>query len=127
MKEASRIAMAAFAAIALAGAAPALAGGSAEDGAKVFKTKCGTCHTVEAGKNRVGPSLHGVVGRPAASLAGFKYSESLRDTKLVWDDRALNAYLEDPKKVAPKGSMAFTGLKKEQEREDVIAYLKSVR
>lgn len=126
MKQSIRIAMTAFAAVALAGATPALAG-SAEDGAKVFKTKCGTCHTVEAGKNRVGPSLHGVVGRPAASLEGFRFSESLRDTKLVWDERALNAYLEDPKKVAPKGSMAFTGLKKEQEREDVIAYLKSAR
>lgn len=95
-----------------------------EAGEKIFKSKCSACHTVDAGKNRVGPSLHGVAGRTAASIAGFKYSESMKDAKIVWSDDKLDAYLENPKKLVPKGTMVFTGLKKKEERDNVIAYLK---
>lgn len=96
-----------------------------EAGEKIFKSKCAACHTLEAGKNRVGPSLHGIAGRAAASISGFKYSESMKDAKIVWSDDRLDAYLEDPKKLVPKGTMVFTGLKKKEERDQVIAYLKS--
>lgn len=105
----------------------ASADGNREAGEKVFKSKCGACHTVEAGKNRVGPSLHNVAGRPAASIAGFKYSDNMKESKIVWTDDKLDAYLEDPKKVVPKGNMAFVGLKKPEERADVIAYIKSAK
>lgn len=116
-----------FAAALALGATGASAEGNRESGEKVFKSKCGACHTVEAGKNRVGPSLNGVAGRPAASIAGFKYSENMKESKIVWSDDKLDAYLEDPKKIVPKGNMAFVGLKKPEERADVIAYLKSAK
>jgi cytochrome c len=107
----------------LAGAGVAFADDK-ESGEKVFKRQCSTCHTVEAGKNKVGPSLKGVIGRKAASIAGFKYSQPMKDSNIVWSDDKLDAYLADPKAVVPKGSMVFVGLKKEQERKDLIAYLK---
>ncbi|MBM3567374.1 MAG: cytochrome c family protein [Alphaproteobacteria bacterium] len=111
-------------AAALALSASALANAN-EAGEKVFKSKCATCHTLDAGKNRVGPSLHGIAGRPAAQIAGFKYSDDMKGSKIVWTDDKLDAYLEDPKKVVPKGTMVFVGLKKAEERKDVIAYIKS--
>lgn len=113
----------AAAAVLLAGTGSALAQ-SHEDGEKVFKRQCSVCHTVEAGKNKVGPSLKGVIGRKAASIDGFKYSEPMKTSNIVWTDDKLDAYLADPKAVVPKGTMVFVGLKKEQERKDIIAYLK---
>ena len=111
------------AAVALAG--PALADGDAAKGAKVFN-KCKACHTVEAGKNKVGPSLHNVVGRTPGSVEGFKYSKAMQEfgASNTWDEETLHAYLEKPKDTIPGNKMAFVGLKKEDDREDVIAYLK---
>jgi len=119
-----------FSTIIIGLAAGLLAAGGAfasdkEAGEKVFKSKCGACHTVEAGKNRTGPSLHGIAGRKAAQIAGFKYSEDMKGSNITWTDDKLQAYLEDPKKVVPKGSMVFVGLKKKDERDNVIAYMKS--
>lgn len=111
------------AATALAG--PALADGDAAKGEKVFN-KCKACHTTEAGKNKVGPSLHDIVGRAPASVEGFNYSKPMQDFAAghTWDEATLSEYLENPKSVVPGTKMAFVGLKKEDEREDVIAYLK---
>lgn len=78
-------------------------------------------------KNRIGPELNGVVGRKWGSAAGFNYSENLtagKDAGKVWDEAALNDYLEEPKRLAPQGKMAFAGLKDAAKREDIIAYLK---
>ena len=114
--------------VALATAALASGGALASDkeaGEKVFKSKCGSCHTVEAGKNRTGPSLHGISGRKAAQVGGFKYSDDMKGSNITWSDDKLQAYLEDPKKIVPKGSMVFAGLKKQDERDNVIAFLKS--
>lgn len=110
---------------ATAAAGPALADGDAGKGEKVFN-KCKACHTVEAGKNKVGPSLHGVVGATPASVEGFKYSPAMQEfgSGHTWDEETLDAYLESPKDVVKGTKMAFVGLKKEDEREDVIAYLK---
>lgn len=110
----------------LAAGALATGGAFASDagaGEKVFKSKCGSCHTVEEGKNRTGPSLHGIIGRKAAQVAGFKYSDDMKGSGIVWSNDKLAAYLEDPKKVVPKGSMVFAGLKKQDERDNVIAFL----
>ena len=95
-----------------------------EAGEKVFKRLCSTCHTIEAGKNRVGPSLAGIVGRKAASIDGFKYSDPMKASGITWSEDKLDAYITDPKAVVPKGTMSFVGLKKDTDRTDVIAYLK---
>lgn len=104
----------------------ALADGDAKAGALVFK-KCSACHTATEAKNKVGPSLMGVVGRKVASLDGFKYSEAMKafgaDGK-VWDETHLSAYLADPKGAIAKNKMAFPGLKKPEDIQNVIAYLK---
>jgi cytochrome c len=108
-------------------AATAQAEGDAAKGEQVFK-KCMACHTANDKTNKVGPHLVGIVGRPVASVEGYKYSESMTAhaaTVAVWDEAALNAYLENPKAIVPKSKMAFAGLKKEDERADLIAFLKT--
>ena len=108
-------------------AVPAHAEGDAAKGEKVF-TKCKACHEVEKGVNKVGPTLKGVVGRKAASIADYKYSEAMiakGAEGVVWDEATLAAYLPDPKAFVPKTKMAFAGLKKPEDVADVIAYLKA--
>ena len=78
-------------------------------------------------KNRIGPELNGVVGRKWGSAGGFNYSDNLlagKNAGKIWDETALNDYLEDPKRLAPEGKMAFAGVKDVVKREDIIAYLK---
>ena len=110
--------------VALASSA-ALAEGDPEQGAKVFN-KCKACHVANEEKNRVGPHLVGIVGRPAASVQDYKYSAAMAESGIVWDEEMLDQYLANPKDVVPGGKMAFIGLRDEEDREDVIAYLKSV-
>ena len=98
--------------------------GDAAKGEKVFG-QCKTCHVAEKGINRVGPSLHGVVGRTSGSIEGFKYSKANKNSGYVWTEEQLFTYLEAPQKVMPGTIMAFGGLKKPQDRADVIAYLKT--
>ena len=106
------------------GASVAHADGDAANGEKIF-AKCKACHTVEAGKNKVGPSLAGVVGRKAGTAEGYNYSDAMKNSGLTWDEATLNTYLTGPKKLVPGTKMAFPGLPNEQDRLDVIAYLKS--
>ena len=111
----------------------ALADGDAKKGAKVFK-KCKSCHTIkEGGKHKVGPNLFAVVGRTGGSAEGYKYSKGYMAAaeKLSWDDAALMEYLQDPSKYLSaqagkkvKSKMTFK-LKKEKDRKNVIAYLKT--
>ena len=91
-------------------------------GEKVFK-QCMACHVVTEGQNRVGPSLHAIIGRTAGQVAGFSYSTANKTSGKVWDKETLYAYLEAPQKFMPGTKMAFAGLKKPQDRADVIAYL----
>jgi len=105
----------------------AMASGDAAKGKKVFK-KCKSCHTVKkGGKNRVGPNLFGIAGKKAGSVDGYKYSSAMKASGITWDDASLDAFLEKPKKFVKKTKMGFSGLKKEDQREDVIAYLKSLK
>lgn len=106
-------------------AAQADDGGDAAAGQKVFNA-CKACHTIDAGgPNRVGPNLHGVFGRKAGTADGFKYSPALKDSDVVWDEAHLDAYLKDPKGTIPGNRMAFAGVKKDDQRKDLIAYLRS--
>ncbi|GAB4518000.1 MAG: cytochrome c family protein [Roseibium sp.] len=109
----------------LAMTAHANAEGDPAKGEKVFK-KCAACHAVGTdAKNKVGPQLNGIVGKAWGQVADYKYSQNLielGDGK-VWDEETLDAYLLKPKDVIPKGKMSFAGLRKEDDRENVIAYL----
>ena len=108
---------------AAASVAAFMIGADAEKGAKVFR-KCKACHKVEAGAgNAVGPNLHNVVGRDIAALDGFKYSDALMGKDGVWDFENLSAFLTKPKDWVKGTKMAFPGLRKEEDRAAVIAYL----
>jgi cytochrome c len=103
--------------------------GSAADveaGKTAFK-KCALCHTTEAGKNKIGPSLFGIVGRKSASLDNFNYSESMKKFDHTWDEGTLDSYLADPRAVVPGTKMIFPGIKDKTERDNVIAYLETLK
>ncbi len=89
---------------------------------------CGACHSVRAGDNarRIGPSLHGVYGRPAAALEGFAYSKAMRQSGVVWTQDALDAYVANPQKFMRGNRMAYRGERNAEKRAAIIAYLKSL-
>lgn len=102
---------------------PGAYAGDTAKGQKVFN-KCKACHEVATEKNKVGPYLKGLFGRTAGTVEGFAYSDEMKALGIVWSEETLKPYLADPKAVVPKGKMAFAGLKKEEDLEDVIEYLK---
>ncbi|OSZ72575.1 cytochrome c family protein [Sphingomonas sp. IBVSS1] len=110
---------------ALAAAAPAAAQ-DAKAGEKAF-LQCKTCHSVVAGQNRIGPSLAGVVGRKSASVAGFSYSPAMKGKGISWTEANLDAYLAKPSAYVPGTKMAFAGIADAGKRNDVIAYLKTLK
>ena len=110
------------AALAMLTAGPAFAEGDAKAGKKVFN-KCKACHMVNKEKNRVGPHLVGIFGRTAGAVEGFKYSDVMKNSGIVWDKETIAAYLADPKGYMPKNRMAFPGLKKEKDIANILAYL----
>lgn len=104
--------------------AAALAAGDAASGQKVFN-KCKACHSLDAGKNKIGPSLAGVFGRKAGTAPGFKrFSDPMKASGLVWSDETLKAFLANPKKSMPGTTMRFAGLKKPADIDNLVAYLK---
>ena len=104
-------------------ATPALAEGDVKKGKKVFN-KCKSCHFVDKEKNKAGPHLVGVMGRTAGSVEGFKYSNAMKESGIVWSDDTLSQYLAKPKEFMPGNKMVFAGLKKEDQITDLLAYLK---
>jgi cytochrome c len=113
------------------GALLAIAGGpgmaaDVEAGKTAFK-KCALCHTTEAGKNKIGPSLFEIVGRKSATLENFNYSDAMKKFDHTWDEETLDTYLADPRATVPGTKMIFPGIKDKTERDDVIAYLETLK
>lgn len=95
-------------------------------GAMLYK-RCATCHTLEeGGAVRQGPNLHGMFGRKAGTSASYdgKYSPAMKNSGIVWTEENVDKYLENPRDFIPKNKMIFVGLKKPEDRANVIAYLK---
>ena len=98
----------------------------AKAGEVVFKSQCSICHSVQAGRNMIGPSLFGIVGRTAGTIPGFHYSPANKDSGLTWDTATLDRYLTSPSTVVPHTIMTYAGLKDAQKRADLIAYLSTL-
>jgi cytochrome c len=117
------IAIGLVASLAFAVLAHAQGAGDAQAGTQVF-AQCKICHSLEAGKNLVGPSLHGLFGRKSGSVPGFSYSAAMKNANVTWDDDTLRKYLSDPKAFVPGDKMAFPGVKDPKKLTDLLAYLK---
>jgi cytochrome c len=127
-EEAAPAAEATPAAADAAGATASFAGMTTDvkAGEKIFAL-CKSCHVLEEGVNRVGPSLYNVVGRKSGSVAGFSYSEANKNSGVTWTTDVLYEYLEDPKGFMPGTKMAFPGVKDAQDRANLVAYLESTK
>ena len=96
-----------------------------ERGAKVYK-KCKTCHTLEqGGRHKVGPNMWDLYGSTAGTREGFAYSKVMKESGIVWDDKTIDAYIENPRKYMPGNRMTFVGLRKPEDREAVLLYIKA--
>ena len=93
------------------------------NGKKVFK-KCVTCHSLQEGKNKIGPSLYNLLDRKAGLVEGYKYSKTMKNSGVVWDEESLDKFLTKPRKFIPKTKMSFRGIKNKSLRDDLIAFLK---
>jgi cytochrome c len=109
-----------FMPVLLAAPAPAQ---DAQRGEHVFRSQCSICHSARPGRNVVGPSLFGVVGRHSGRVPGFAYSEANLASGLTWDPATLDRYIAAPRRVVPGTRMTYPGLKDAQERADLIAFL----
>ncbi|OCC24470.1 hypothetical protein MB02_06740 [Croceicoccus estronivorus] len=88
--------------------------------------QCRSCHSVEPGRQMVGPSLAGIFGTKAGDVAGYNFSAAMKESGLVWDEATLDTYLQAPRETIPGTKMIFPGLKDEAKRQAVIAYLKTI-
>jgi cytochrome c len=103
--------------------ASASADGDPVRGERVFN-RCKSCHEVERERNRNGPHLIGLFGRASGAVEGFRYSPAMQDAEIVWDEETLDRFLADPRGYMRGNRMSFAGLRQDQDRQDVIAYLK---
>ena len=104
----------------------AFAEGEPSKGKRVFK-KCSSCHAIEEGQRKLGPSLYGIIGREAGSVEGFKYSKPMAAASFVWNDETLAGFLANPKKYMKGTKMAFPGIKKENDMANLLAYLNTLQ
>ncbi|CAB3398990.1 unnamed protein product [Caenorhabditis bovis] len=97
--------------------------GDYERGKKIFKQRCEQCHTITSLQTKTGPTLNGVIGRTSGTVPGFDYSAANKSKGVVWNQKTLFEYLADPKKYIPGTKMVFAGLKKADERADLIKFI----
>lgn len=100
---------------------------AAGDAAPSSFAQCKTCHSVEKDNHGLGPSLFGMAGAKAGAVAGFSYSEAMKNSGLTWDDATLDAYIAGPAKKVPGTRMSFAGQSDAAKRAEVIAYLKTLK
>lgn len=105
--------------------APTLLHAQSADGQRLFQTRCASCHAVQAGQNRVGPSLAGMFGRKAGTVPGARYSEAMKSSDITWSEATLDAYLNDPRGLVPNTTMTVS-LRDAAQRSAVIAYLRGL-
>lgn len=101
---------------------PAAASAQQADGERLFRQRCGACHTMEPGQNRVGPHLSGVIGRSAGSVEGARYSAAMQESGIVWDARSLDTFLAAPRQMV-QGTTMTVGLPNAEQRAAIITYL----
>ena len=109
------------------GVASAQAAGDAAAGKALFMQKCGLCHSPVQGQNKIGPSLWGVVGRKAGTEADYTYSDAMKNANRTWDATTLDDYLTNPRQKIPGVKMIFAGLPDATDRQNVIAYLSTLK
>jgi cytochrome c len=110
----------------LGGASPTLAAGDATAGQAVFNSRCAVCHTTEPGVNKIGPSLAGIVGSKAGTVPGFNFSPAMKNAGITWDDAELDKFLANPAGDV-HGTKMFVNLPSESDRQNVIAYLETLK
>ena len=113
------------AAVAFAGSAGAAMAQDAAAGEQIFVKKCKVCH--QLGKNAVGPNMVGIMGRKSGSVEGFNYSDANKNSGITWDAATFKEYITDPKKKMPGTKMVFAGLPDEKDRNDLTAYLATLK
>ena len=96
------------------------------NGKKVFK-KCAACHSLQEGKNKMGPTLYNLLGRKAGSVEGYKYSKAMKNSGVVWDEESLDKFLTKPRKFIKRTKMSFWGIKKKSLRDDLISFFKQLQ
>ena len=96
------------------------------NGKKVFK-KCAACHSLQEGKNKIGPSLHNLLDRKAGSVEGYKYSKAMKNSDVVWDEESLDKFLTKPRKFIKRTKMSFRGIKKKSLRDALISFFKQLQ
>lgn len=101
---------------------PDAASAQQADGERLFRQRCGACHSLEPGQNRAGPHLSGVIGRTAGSVEGARYSAALRESDIVWDGGTLDTFLAAPRQMVPGTSMTV-GVPNAAQRAAIIGYL----
>lgn len=99
--------------------------GNAAQGEQAF-AKCMLCHAKDK-RNGIGPGLLGVIGRHAGSVPGFSYSQAMKNSSIVWDKESLDAFIMAPQRVLPGNTMPFPGIPDQEERNDLIAYLETLK
>lgn len=125
-RSASRLA-AVMVALSLAGLGAQAEAADPAAGKSVFTSVCSICHSVQQGKNLVGPSLFGIVGRKTGSVPGFHYSPANQNANITWDQASLDKYLQSPRTAIPGTIMTYAGVKDDAKRADLIAYLATVK